>query len=97
MHVDGTDSELLEPNWNRCGRAASGWFVQGGFCVRSQPEIRWVTLLEGYLFLGTGVASFEAELIGALCLVQGLLHIFSADAHCACAASWYQKFLTTKN
>ena len=58
-------------------------------------NLQWQTLLEGYVFLGAGVASFEAELIGVLCLVEGLFNVFSMDSKCTKSKEYYLKRLVS--
>ena len=81
-----------QSRWNTDGKAASGWFLQGGR-LDSMGNLIWQTLLEGYVFLGAGVASFEAELIGVLCLVESLFYVFSADSKCSKTQIYYRQHI----
>ena len=76
-----------------------GELLADGFCrggqLDSMGNLHWQTLLEGYVFLGAGVASFEAELIGVLCLVEGLFSVFSMDSKCTKPKKYYLKHLVS--
>ena len=54
--------------------------------------IALATFAHGYVFLGEGVNSFEAELAGAEGLVQSLLHILGAPGTCGDAALCIHSF-----
>ena len=74
------------------GRLLVGGFCRGGR-LDSMGNLVWQTLLEGYVFLGAGVASFEAELIGVLCLVESLFYVFSLDSKCSKTQMFYRQYI----
>ena len=81
-----------QSRWNTDGKAASGWFLQGGK-LDGEGNLVWLNFLEGYVYLGAGIASFEAELIGVLCLVESLFYVFSLDSKCSKTQTYYRQYI----
>lgn len=66
---------------------------EGGFSFGTDSTIHWEFLLQGSIWLGSGLSFFEAELAGVLGLVHGICYLHSHPGLDGPTQNWYSSYI----